>query len=96
LGKASWERLSYLLTKDALRGPCRPLKEMVKGRTQEQSFPAAKSYTPIFECSEGLLQIATGVRAPKVAIEIRILFRRLVAHCCMMLTPRIELEMSSL
>jgi len=94
------EWLSLVLIKDAL---CRrrrelevPVAEMVNRRAQEQAFPTAKSYAPIFKRSEGCLQIAAGVPTPKVAIKIRILTQWLVAHCCKMTTPCGQLEMSSL
>jgi hypothetical protein len=100
LRKSPWEWLSLQLTKDALRGLCRllevPLAEMVKRRAQKQALPAAESHASIFEHSERLRQIAAGVRAPKVAIEIRILLLWLAAHCCRMAPLRTNLEMSSL
>jgi hypothetical protein len=100
LRKSPWEWLSLQLTKDALRGLCRllevPFAEMVKRSAQKQALPAAKSHASIFEHSERLRQIAAGVRAPKIAIEIRILSLWLAAHCCRMAPLRTNLKMSSL
>jgi hypothetical protein len=45
---------------------------MVNSRAQEQAFPTAKSHAPIFKCSECFLQIAVGVRTPKVAVKTHI------------------------
>src|SRR5260370_16625804 len=69
---------------------------MVNRRAQEQAFPTAKSYAPIFKRSEGCLQIAAGVPTPKVAIKIRILTQWLVAHCFKITTPCGQFEKSSL
>jgi hypothetical protein len=77
LGKAPGEWLSPPLTKDTLcRCRCElevPVAEMIDRRAQVQAFPAAKSYAPIFKRSECFLQIAPGVRTPKVAVKIHIL-----------------------
>jgi hypothetical protein len=77
LGKAPSEWLSPVLIKDTL---CRrrrelevPVAEMINRRAQVQAFPTAKRHAPIFKRSECFLQIAAGVRTPKVAVKIHIL-----------------------
>jgi hypothetical protein len=69
---------------------------MVKRCAQEQALPITEENASLFERFEGLLQFATGMPPPKVAIKIRILTQRLFVHWSMMGAPDGHLEMSSL
>ena len=84
LSKLASKWWSLLLIKDALSRHRRllemPVAEMVDRGTQEQAFPIAKINASAFERIKGLPQCSASMAAPKVAIELRILVRRLFVH----------------